>query len=573
MRKKNDNSNSCSRRDLLKSGTSTLGGLAAFPPFGRIMELMLRDLTSKSHAEEKAGLFYMPIVFYGAPPRWTFDHFLATKESDLSKVIINPGAGNSLALKNGAFSESVYSTSNYKGVLVPPLWNYVAKTSKGSSKLTELLDHILVFRGYGTGVDGHLNNSAAQLAPIASLGSLSGIVGDQSETLFRVIQSTTYACTGYNSPDGHGLTGINYVANQNLITNLLNSFRKNPENQKLIALRDRHKTYFDQAAETLKALSKTSLAPQNLLTVDHAKALEKIESSMEDLNTVWSFLFEKYKTILLAAYKDRSQGITAQAVIVDSDSETGKIPWAIMAYPDHIYPQVGTDLRDSVNTVNVENLAAEFALAEYVATRGITSVFEMVLVNGPHDMIVPTSSTIQGGRLASVENRVVVHVFDEHSSGSASSIFYNSLMFRALSAAILELVQVLKEKNLFQKSFIQVVSDFGRLPRNTQAGSDHGFDSMVSSVFTGLNNSKPIVVGNILRDGSVGQANASYTGTFGQKASTRVNGTNVSLGPASVTSTLANIMNLNSNPWRNVAEPLITLKSGQLSVNASEEII
>ncbi len=560
-----------SRRDLLIGGSSGVAALASLPPISKLLEVIIKDLSVKSaHAAESqpAPLFYMPIFIYGAPARWCFDHLLATKASDLPNIIVNPTVATTLSSSNGVFNSTSYSTFDYKGVPVPQMWNYIAQTSQGSSSISALLDHLIVFRGYGTGVDGHLNNLTNQLTPISGSGSVPGVVGDQSKSLFRVLQTPYSFPTGFSSPNGNGLTIINYVANQNLIMTLLKSFSKKPENQNLVTLRDKYKKNYDNTRYVLKQLSKTTLAPKDSISIDYQKAVQKIESSVEDLTSVWSKLFEKYHTLLITAHKDRTQGVSSMPVPVQSDPGTEVNPWAMEAY-GAIYPTPGIDLRDTVNNVSVAHIAAQFALAEYVATRRLSAAFEMVLDRGADNLEVPTQRTAAGGNLSAVELRKFPLLFDQHVTGSISTVFYNTLFFRGIAACVLEMVQVLKAQNLFNTSFIQFVSEFGRTPRDTQGGSDHGFDNMISSVITGAQNSKPIILGNILKNGIGGP----YSGTFGYKSPTNVNGKIINLRPESVTSTLANIMNLPSNPWKNSADPLIEKGSGQLVVKASGDIV
>lgn len=558
-----------SRRDFMKHGLISVSAFAHFPPMTRVVEMMIKDIISQnSHAEESADLFYMPVFLFGAPARWVFDHFLACSNAEMGRFIGNPMVATTLTNQGQSTS---YTTIDYKGVRVPPLWDYVVPT-KGGAKLSSLLDHLLVFRGYGSGVDGHINNSALQLSPISSSGSISGVVGDSSQTLFRAIQSSRASYTGFHSPKGYGLTVINYNANENLVLTLLKAFRKKSENQNLDDFRKNYKAFYDNAKGALKVLSQTLFGTGDSLIQDHVKAMKKIESATEDLNSVWNSLFTKYQLLLLAAYKDKSSGISASPVIVSSDPGSEINPWAVGGVNNEtIYPQIGLDLRTTVNNINIDQIAAEFALAEYVATRRLSRVFEMSLF-GPPNIVVPTNRTLEAGTLVNTELRTFSFVFDQHTTGSISTAFYNSLFFRSLGVGLFELVSVLKASNLFNKSFLQIVTEFGRTPRNSQGGSDHGFDAMISSVFTGLNNSKPIVVGNILRQGGRNLP-SNITGTFGQKAPTRVGSDNLELTPASVASTLATIMNLPHNPWKNVANPLITLNSGSLSVNSSGDLV
>src|SRR5690606_29840045 len=113
--------------------------------------------------------------------------------------------------------------------------------------------------------------------------------------------------------------------------------------------------------------------------------------------------------------------------------------------------------------------------------------------------------------------------FDSHGTGSMAQNHIFSSMYRGLSAGLLELIQVLKSNGLFEDSLIQIVGDFGRSPRADGSGSDHGFNGMVSSLYSGAFSGGAKIIGNIRKDVSSLHVPTTYPGTWGERATTQIN--------------------------------------------------
>ncbi|MCB0393103.1 MAG: DUF1501 domain-containing protein, partial [Bdellovibrionales bacterium] len=141
--------------------------------------------------------------------------------------------------------------------------------------------------------------------------------------------------------------------------------------------------------------------------------------------------------------------------------------------------------------------AEQFALVEFVVTNDLSRSIT----------ICPRSISgimINGGRANMI--------FDQHNVGCIISYYLNSMYYRALSACLLELIEILKSQGKFQDTVIDVGGEFNRNPRNNGSGADHGSAGGSMALYTGMLNS-PMVLGNIYRD-----RGGNYSGTWGQGA-------------------------------------------------------
>jgi len=211
------------------------------------------------------------------------------------------------------------------------------------------------------------------------------------------------------------------------------------------------------------------------------------------------------------------------------------------------------DFRNSITTLNpITNLAEAFALTEYILKEGLGTSIEVA------------STDMQGLTMMAAgtsNQQSIAAISDMHETGAMASLLICTAYFRGLSAAILELSRQLGESK-WSETVLQVMSDFGRIARTNASGADHGYNQMVTSVFSGAIQQGPFVVGNVLRQG----ANGDYAGSQGLAAS--IDGYNQKGAPTPVmaASTVAALLNLHKNPYENVAAPLVQLQNGQLKV-------
>lgn len=543
------------------SGMLTASALVPLPPVERLVNTMLKNVFNVANADSGVGN-YILLAMPGAPPRWMFDQML---NPGGEAITANPMAITKLSVgANGTVNGGVYETINYKNRHVPAIFGTSVGSPNGTRPLSDLLDNMLVFRGYGSGTDGHPTNMARQVNPLATAGSVSGNVADHSSTLFKAMQFPSLgSSSGYSSIKGSGLTvplfrgsGVEW----NYINEILSPFGKRNESFALQNVRSRYQDLISQVQAALSAAFAADREDFSSLRADQTQALEKIRSGIDGLIDSWPALYSKYTNIISWAFRDRSTpGFTANPIVPENDNGTFVTPWSLALDQGPAVASPNQDARDWTQNADISVLASSFALCEFVLTQKLTQSFEL-------NVFPPQNLAIQvirnnGGLLSSPQMMMSSLTYDQHNTGSLAGFHFNSCLYRGVGGAVLELIAQLKANAMFDNTVIHWTQEFGRLPRNTSDGSDHGFDAMVSCAITGRNTQGPIVLGNILRGGTKSIWPEVYSHCFGYKGLTNVGGKNIYLTPAHVTSSLAVLLNLPVNPWVNVAEPLISVSS------------
>ena len=568
------------RRNFLQSsgligGSLTLPAASyGLPPVAQLASYIIEGAVARAENAETIDRNFLNINLFASPNRWVFDQFLKVRSTDN----VDPArmAVTRFTSTNGAFTDAEYATVDYKGVQVPPIWLTNVRSANGTRSLTELLEHMIVIRGYGSGVDGHPGNLVKQFMPLPSAGSTTGNVADRTKSLMKAIQFPSHlsGLTSFASPQGLGASAIGFAGDgSNALKSLMNPFDKRAEAQNLEMVRSKYKDLVEKAQAILNQHVVASSPQMSAVQSDQASAARTLREGLEDLDAAWGALYNKYKTIVEDTYKDRTvPGFTDQAIPARDQAGAFETEHSLglgIVY----YPTVGFDIRNFVNTARLEIMAQSFAMAEFVFTRKISNAMEV-------GAFEPGSLTGTFGRDSSNPNYSGPSTFafgvnfDEHSSGRMTSLFLDSCLFRAIGAGMAELVSVLKARGLFEKTVIQLTTEFGRAPRRSGGGSDHGFDSMISSLYTGQRTGGPLVLGNIQRSGTSGIYGPDYAGTFGWKAPTTITGAGTTvLQPSHVASSLAVLMGFKHNPWANTAAPLLYLDNGQVIGKATADVV
>jgi Protein of unknown function (DUF1501) len=530
--------------------------------------LVAQAVVNRAFAQAAAGgeapqVNYLALVTYGGPPRWAFDQFLKVRDSDV--MAANPmivtrftGAGENLGAE--------YATINHQGVLAPYMWGTSVFNGAGAKRpLTDLLSHMVAFRGYGTGVDGHQSNAARQLAPINGLGSVTGTFADVSNRTFKAVQipGGQSSATGYRSNRGTGITSVNSVYDIDSFEELLRPFGKRDETKRLTDKRAQYKHYMAEASRLMKGGTLGSVPGTDPLRVDHEAALRLLNAGLENLGANWPEIFGRYMKLIRDTILDRTvPGISDQAIVTKDDGKSQETEFSMQFPSLYSFPTPGQDLRDIFANMDIRAMARTFAIAEFLFTSGLGGCIE-TLAAGPANIEYYSNRDFTPGTnttFASVK-RTSYFSFDQHFVGAKSGLYMNSCYYRGLAAGISELMDRLKAKNAFQNTVIHVTGEFSRLARVSGGGSDHGFDAMSSSVFTGRHTGAPVVVGNVMKNGP----NATYAGTFGYKAPTKIGGSPAGLlTPANVAASIVHIAGLSENPYSNTAPSLVSANGTQV---------
>ncbi|MBC7458478.1 MAG: DUF1501 domain-containing protein [Bdellovibrionaceae bacterium] len=175
----------------------------------------------------------------------------------------------------------------------------------------------------------------------------------------------------------------------------------------------------------------------------------------------------------------------------------------------------GSNLNDIVTANSkIDGLAESLAIAEFMLKENLSSAFSFK-VGGLSDTRVTQTANKSSGSLSG-EHRIDFGL-DSHFLGSHPALVVHSRYYRALSAGLFEFIQQLKsvptsKGNLFNQTAIVVNSEFGRQPRLSAVGADHGPGSASYTIFSGMVKDLT-VLGNIKSTDS-----DAYGGTSGQAA-------------------------------------------------------
>lgn len=587
--------NRSTRRQFLKN-LGLFGGSAvashSLIPWNDVITYFSQGIISRAQADaiHTTGC-YVLINLPGGPARWSFDQPIQTSPSD-PMTARSYGVATHLAEGGGSLVGPAFGHhAHANGLLMPYLWSSsVASATGGQRPMAQLLQHMIAFRGYGTGQDSHPGNSARQTRPLPSLGSLGGYVADYSNSVIKALQFPVINdFSGYFSLKGraqqivHGVDHTNLSERAaNLAARALGTFNtlEHAEARSLLALRGRHEDVVNAVHAQIDHHIQQRYPGYEELGRARNDAMQTLQKGISGLVEAWPVLLNKYLGLLTATARSRSVvGLNNLPIIVPDENVT-ETDWRrdesnyCMGSGSRIHPAYGWDLRELVDQVDVLRMAQFFALSEFLLTRGYTRTIEtgsfgwfenlrMKIRRENGQDITPGSNPWRSFGLD----------LDGHSHGVVTGAFLYGTLYRTLSAGLLELTDQLKNTarqgggNLFDDTVIQIGGEFSRTARQLEvatgagtriisSGADHGFDAMATSILTGRNQSGPMVIGNI----SVTNPYQSlWTGMWGYKAATKVHGVDRVLSPTDVVCSISEILRIPANPWINQAHPLVFL--------------
>lgn len=564
-----------SRREILQ-----LGGLAGFSLHQSLHQLLLdiivKGLINSAAAEETGtltGKNYINMAMLGGPLRYSFDQWIRTNPND-PQLAFNIMTSTRYTQANGKWTGVDLGYFNHNGVLVPHLFSQSVTLSSGEKNISELLKHMVVMRGYGTGVDGHPTNYMRQVAPVGGLPSLVGMAAEAHSKIFDAIRwpaSSFGAYSVYNSSLGKSLTGIESTSPAH---NLLEGFAApDPSRNAAKKLIDRNTAAVDLAKQRLASYSNSDAAGAKILSKNHANALALIKRGTSNLESFWPAAVARYTTVINAAVrKINIPGISDVPLIYDENirwennfTEMPPLPrssfmWQYGAGAETYKMDLSFDLRRAVDTAAMNILAEGLALCEFVLKEQLSSSLDILI----SFMILHTQGIAEA--VATQRNLTM----DMHETPASTSVFLMNQYYRALMAGVLELIEQLKNtkidnKDIWSNTVIHFTSEFGRSARSNGSGSDHGFNQMISSALSGDISNGPHVVGNVLTTPTVGtQGIGAPIENYNQKGLPT---------PAMMASTVAALLKISPNPYANIAAPLVEYENGVLKVKFPGKLI
>lgn len=536
------------RRHFLKKSSLFAGGLLHYTDLFKIVSAIAATTVQKAQAQVTGygPKNYLNIHLSGGPSRFQFDQWLTpnitdTNLSPADPTFWNPGVATAINNNNPE-----YSLYTYRGVRVPHHMQYPVITSKGNVSIDTLLNHWAVIRGYSSGTDGHEVNSPIQTYPDPSAPSLHGLSADYRKDLISAVDFS--GRMPFGSMAGKVASSVSGIddANGGSIAGLMNVFKKyvTTSSGSVISNIDQ----LSQARTYFRDMMKASLGNYDKTTAnaikDHISSGDLlIQHASENLNTVWTTLFNKYLTTIKksAQIVDGLNGAIPSLTDKPIKLEIGDGLTSI-DFPNGI--DSNFDLREMINSENTKfehdrSLARMFALYEYCLSRGITGV-----QGGRSGRTMSNLRYIKPGQTTytfyQMEN-------DQHQVLQKVNTLVSAAYYRGIIGGLLELIDFLKStqvngKDLFSQSVIHITGDFTRSPRDNKTGSDHGWNAQTTSVFSGAIQG-PIIMGNIKKDGV-----KDYKGTWGIGAPTDFNGSKEVLSPRHIGAAMATLIGV-PNPW------------------------
>lgn len=468
-----------SRRELLK--LIGAGAAVASSPMELFLEQLVPSLIERAAAKNSKVLAskYILIQQFAAPPRWMYDLFLAPYGNNPAASIMANGSVASELTGGSRYTGVAYKTYKVKGINAPLIWTQNVADGDGKARpISDLMDNMIVLQGIDALNPGHTPAAALVNRPLTQY-SIDGVLADKAGLPFGGIGLGSSALD-FKSPKGKNAKL--YTAGQDMAALLPEAFAA--------GVGDLHKEYskeIDGAVEKLNRGIASAKLGSNSLSLDQSGARKLMEGEVAKIAAAYPKLLAKYEKIIAETVK-MTQGLKGL-----SDKPVGKTG---DRKGDLNYREgAGTlivndeDMRETIKTASLPNLAKEFAVAEYVITNNLTSSVSVGLPN--------LRVRFNGA------NRSVTK--DQHRTGVFNSVFYTTLFYRISSACILGLIDGLKATpykggNMFDHSVIRQSGEFGRHPRTDGTGSDHSPWSSNCMLLSGMIKG-PIIAGQILKDG------------------------------------------------------------------------
>lgn len=493
-----------SRRSFLKN-TAFAATALSLSPIDMLTNQIINGMIEQSIAEETGmdlNKYYIHLSLVGGPPRWHFDLPLKPNGNE------DPfEEGKQLITKISDYStlEAKYELFEYAKTHFPHLWGSMVPNSSGSlSPLTELLQHMIMFRGINLGADGHGQNRVKQVSPIASGYSLSGLAADDSNLPIPSVYLNS--SLGYKSKTG--VSAAN-VSSGNPIEKMLTPFLLDNGQS---YTNDQIETFVDRAVNLLQKRAQQVDVKNKGLFNDRHRAKQLFKREFGNLASIFTSLRNKYERIIQQSLSQHNLvGVDGEPLISD-----GSFSFRLQSNLDNgqIYLREGADLRDSIvyqgqtmgmsnestnnNNTTISNLATSLALAEYSITNNISNSITLGSIGSLSNLRLDTKDFgIQNNKISNN---------DAHATGAISTMFYFSKYYKALSACLLEFTNSLKNnthnnKSYFDNTIIHLGGEFNRIARANGSGQDHGWQGSGTSIITGMTD-KPHVIGNIKKSHS-----------------------------------------------------------------------
>jgi hypothetical protein len=560
----NDSSMEFDRRGFVKLLAGATVGVMC--PVGGVLKLVIDKTIQKAEASTAAlnSRNYVLFTITGGLPRWLWDDPITPNGSGDAFLANNMVKTNFKS--GGALGfEAEYSTYSTHGYEMPYLWGLrVPSAAGGTRPIDDLLTNCLMIRGVNMEADNHAGGNMKLTMPVQGMFSLSGLSADSGKGLIPAItikNSLSGASNAYRSAKGTGNYSIP-DSDTNFLTSLFAAFQAANANTSF-----RNSTLVkekvDAAIDILQNYANNNDHATDPVFRDRKKAEELFRGSLVGLSAgSFDTLVEKYNTMLDQIISNAKNGlipgitsipipgiqfplevpgVNKKLIKFGRDLSDTQLNGNIYNFEGYL---VGNpDVKSMFETATLKKMAKVFALAEFVLVNRLTNslVCDMLdplenlnLTNSP--TCTSLSTTVDGMTTTNTSSTTIFDIpsasnfknakralrNDSHAVGQVVNIMGFSVQYLGLSACLLELIDQLKAtrystdtsdtRSIFDETVIQFGSDFDRLPDDTGAGSQHGWQGNSFTYFCGGIKSFKLV-GNLYNG-----VNYPYGGTWGKGA-------------------------------------------------------
>lgn len=495
-----------SRRHLLGLlGKSGVG--ANFLPL--FLNSILSGVSRKALAQSSAAENHIVFQWPGAPYRANMDLFLTPYGTE--NFIANPAVGTCYSDQNGRYTGVSYETVALQGINAPYVWSIpVPAPGGGEVDPSYLLQNTLAIQGINAVNSAHAGAMELHFTPIGTTRSMTALSADLSSAS---IPSIDLGSSNYRFLSLEGKSPVFLTEGGNLLEQLSRAFTANiPATylQSKAAL----KTSIDKSLDAIMKHSVSGNPQAQAIADSKATAADLIMSGFEGIGAIWDNLLAKYTDLVQRAIDTNGIQKFNNLPIGTNGNRNGAYNYRGNARIEGM-----NDLRNIYDGQSIPNMAANFALTEYVIGTQLSNSVSM--------SFDPPTGTVS---------------FDAHRHGIMPTMAINFTYFRAFLACMCELKKQLVAKNLWESTLVDSSGEFNRSVRAELSGSDHGWAGKSVNLYSGKFTS-PLVIGNIIDNGENGPSGgeAERPGTWGDGAP--VAELNRQLGNNDLIATVAHLLN------------------------------
>lgn len=493
-----------SRRRFLGYLTSApLLGLSTSPAIALFTSILSGESQKAWAAELGVSARRLILIHHGGGPDVSMADLFFTPYSTAG-FNPNPFLATQFGNVGGRYTQPAYVTHTIKGIQAPTAYTHMLPAPGGGLRpASDLLDGLLAVQGLDTRNAGHdASTMWAHRSPGAKQ-STAALAGDPSNTPFAALNLGT---TGYSYASSKGKSSVSIGTGGDRITNLLSPFAKVGS----AGFQSKKSTLapaFNALLPQLDDLARGGHIGAQSLVQNRDSALALVETNFTGIAAQWTALLAKYQNLVTRAIFDPSNPLAGFTDLPVGAGGSGPAPHYQMDgnanYPLHL----ASDVRLAITAAgNVGNLAAHYALTEYVLLNNLTRSVAFSL-GGIGGLVNPQN--MAGG--FNMGN-------DQHTSGWVPRLLFGLLRWRACSACLLELISQLKAANMWNDTVIRDGGEFPRNPTVDGSGADHGFQGARYSFYSGAFNG-PVVVGKLTsNDGRLAWGRGRVAPELGRQA-------------------------------------------------------